>query len=203
MLETVVAKKLKPIEKQLYEVCHQGFAEAQKDKFWALADNRYRATRVWTIITYLLEQAFSEREEIQTDKTHNSCRFSISDVVFRIKKLSGKKGLPQNVQTRRNAKFLNGQLSLFQSYQGSGLGVIPGQLAITVGYWTDKFFNKINAIEVVCHSLGFRYEIAEPHRIIRISDHQKEPKKETKVKASKAAKEKRKKDVKHEEDSKS
>ena len=60
-------------------------------------------------------------------------------------------------------------------------------IPITIGYYTDKFYSKIYAIEVICHALDFRFEIEEPKSVVSIFKKDSEPVRETRISASKKA----------------
>lgn len=194
-VEEIVKNILKPYLDEIHTTCKLAFDEARKDRYWNKLDSRYRSTRISAVTTHLLEEKFKEIG-ILTNRSHNSFRFKIDNVVGRFKKLNKYTKLPQNVETYRNNQFINKQLSLFNKV----CNVIPLSIEtvpITIGYFTDDFFSKLLSIEIVCQALDFRFEIAEPQRIVNIVDRVKDPVRETKIGASQKAKEERLNNGKH------
>lgn len=193
MTEESVKNALKPILNRIYYAFHKGFNEAKRDRIWGVADNRYRSTRIWTFTTLSLENEFKAISEIITERPYNSFRFTFNGIVGRCKKLNGRKGkgLPQNIQTYRNNQFIKTQLSLLNSALYNTME-LPFPIPITFGYWTDKFYEKLHSVEVVCQALNFRFEIEEPQQIIKLSDNMQHPERKIKMNVSEEAKKERK-----------
>lgn len=187
-MRELVKNTLKPFLNEIYLTCQRGFEEAKRDRFWDKGDNRYRSTRISAITTHLLEEKFKALG-VFTNRSHNTFRFKIGNVVGRYKKLNSYSKLPQNVETYRNNVFIKRQLNIFNPC-GSILTDMEN-IPITVGYYTDKFYSKILAIEVICHALDFRFEVTEPQVVANISNLTKEPVRTAKIRASKKAKDER------------
>lgn len=183
-MKNLVKNSLKPYLNDIYRICKLGFEEAKRDRFWDKLDNRYRSTRISAITTHLLEEKFKELN-VYTNRSNNTFRFVINNTICRYKKLNNKTKLPQNVETFRNNEFIKQQCSLLEisDYLICNLGNIP----ITIGYYTDYFYSKIFAIEVICHALNFRFEIEEPQTVVKLIKNVSEPVRETRISASKNA----------------
>lgn len=183
-MKNLVKNSLKPYLNDIFLTCKKGFEEAKRDRLWDKLDNRYRSTRISAVTTYLLEEKFKELN-IQTIRAYNTFRFILGNTICRYKKLDNKTRLPLNIETYRNNQFIQQQCSLLDtsSYIKYNLENIP----ITIGYYTDKFYSKIYAIEVICHALDFRFEIEEPKSVVSIFKKDSEPVRETRISASKKA----------------
>ena len=180
----IIKNSLKPYLNDIYRISKLGFEEAKRDRYWDKLDNRYRSTRISAITTHLLEEKFKELN-IFTNLSNNTFRFVINNTICRYKKLNNKTKLPQNVETFKNNEFIKQQCSLLKidDYISYNLSNIP----ITIGYYTDYFYSKIFAIEVICHALNFRFEIEEPQTVVNFAQHISEPVREAKISASKGA----------------
>lgn len=185
-VKTILRKNLNDI----YNICLTGFDEAKKDRFWEVSDRRYKSTRIYTVTTYLLEEFFKNLG-IATSRLNNTFRFQYGMVVGRFKKLNNKTRLPQNFETYHNNQFISKQTSLFENSYAI-INSMPEVIPITIGYFTDPFFSKIESVEILCQAFDFRFElIGKASVVTNINNNLSEPVRDVMITASQGAKQER------------